>query len=38
MDFTDVVFARDREISRLHNSPVDVFTPVLSHLFFVDYA
>ena len=38
MDFSDIVFAGDREVSRLNNGSVDMFTPVLAHLFFIDNA
>lgn len=36
MDLANVVFAGDGEVSSLDNGPIDVFAPVLAHLFFVD--
>ena len=35
MDLPHVVFGWDGEVSCFHNSPVDVLSPILSHLFFV---
>ena len=34
----DVLFAGYGEVSRLHDRSIDVFAPILSHLFLVDYA
>ena len=38
VDLSDVVLARDREVSGLHDCAVDVLSPVLSHLLLVDDA
>ena len=36
MNLSNIVLRRDREITRLHYGAVDMLTPVLSHLLFVD--
>lgn len=36
MDLAYVIFAGDGEVSRLHDSAIDVLSPVLSHLLLVN--